>query len=374
MKFRIVLVLTILVVLFGMGSAPADSGAKQPGGLAVMYGLRAMAENRGMAAPAPAAADDGGGVLVTWQNMAQAPEARAGGTLTYVRDAAGQHNVWYIGGIVDLDGNVDGSVHKYAAQANTWTADVTTMPTPAGGHCAVAIGRTIYVIGGTDALQSAIGVQALNTDTNTWNTAFDAFPSAIATGLATHGCSVLNNLIYVYGGGDPVNLLPYPYTFTFNPAAPAGSQWTQLSFNMVHGRAAFGYATDSVNRKIYTAGGTDAYPNNIPNQLTYVEVFDPLTGWDDSPADLPAARTGAALFTYRNNTQLIIAGGGVLTPLKTSLGCALPTCSSWVSSQSMIGERTTPAYATVGPFMFVAGGIDIDLIFINFLRTVERGR
>jgi len=367
--------LALLSILLGLGLVPAgaDSEQPRPRGVAAWLGLQAIARmgERGQVA---SDAGEASGVPTVWQARAPAPSRRVGGTLTYVRDSAGNHNLWYIGGITDTLGTASGEVDKYNALLNVWTANVSAMPMPAGGHCAVAAGKTIYVIGGTDALRTNIGVQAYDTEANTWETGFDPLPSALPNGIGVHGCGAIGRAIYVFGGGDPVLLTPFDMTFKFEPTKPSGSQWTQLPFTMNHARGGFGYVTDPGSQKIYAAGGSDTIdPLGLPNEVPYVEVFSPATGWSALP-NLPVARAGPALFLDRTRTKLLIAGGGVLSPRRSTAFCTLPACSTWTPWTNMIGERSAPGYVGIRNRFFVAGGVDVQPPFnIIFLDTVELG-
>jgi len=83
------------------------------------------------------------------------------------------------------------------SQTATWTT-VEEMPTPRFGTSASEIGKTIYVIGGSQDNQMALStVEMYDSATNSWSMAED-----MPTGRYFHGASVVDGRIIIIGGAE----------------------------------------------------------------------------------------------------------------------------------------------------------------------------
>src|SRR5207249_1311482 len=122
---------------------------------------------------------------------------------------------------------------------------------------------------------------------------------------------VFNNKLYIFGGFTSLGTgSVFTDTWQFDPMAPSGQKWTQLTTaNLNRGRAYMAGAV--LDGKIYAIGGDvwDAGSRNL-SPVVDVERMDPLA---PSPSwarmtDLPTARGDLGAWAYDSSTNYEISG------------------------------------------------------------------
>ena len=158
------------------------------------------------------------------------------------------------------DASVSGNVYEYnpsIGAAGTWTQKASMAPRY--GASAVCIDNKIYVIGGFDALNQAVGtVGVYDPTTNTWsNQTYKAMPTAFGYSSAVTDGSQ----IYIIGGLN--NAWSSTMIYQYNPAADTWFSWPGQNFSVGGNYAAY------QNGSIYSFNGVsfDGFFNNITNQI-----------------------------------------------------------------------------------------------------------
>jgi uncharacterized repeat protein (TIGR01451 family) len=149
----------------------------------------------------------------------------------------------------------------------------------------------------------------------------DNYPGAVS---CTSGLNAIyNNKVYIAGGFDAVE--NHAQTWVFDPTAPAGSKWTQITTaNLSIARA---YMTDAVvDDMIYAIGGNYFDGASLINVAT-VEVLDPNAPepvWSDADvADLPTECSEGRSFSFDTSSPFADPDN---TPLG---GKIISTCGRW---------------------------------------------
>jgi hypothetical protein len=269
--------------------------------------------------------------------------------------AAVDGKIYLFGG--EISGGREDTVEMFDPAVGEWVDMAGLMPVPASNICAAAIGGDIYIPGGYQYASPYYisDLQVYHTATDTWETVTtDPYP-LVAAGV---GCAASDGKLYAFGGttGTYQNA-----AYVYDPAAPAGSRWTQLA-GMTYTRAYLAGA--AVNGKIYAVGGRDS----ATTDFAYVEAFDPADGlWHPLP-NMSFARGGPGAMVWGD--QLVACGGGWslyrnnCESYDTTQGYA----GAWVTlPQTMIEGRRTFAYASLPDALYAIAGYNG-----AFLATAER--
>lgn len=199
--------------------------------------------------------------------------------------------IYFLGGRRESN-DTTGAIFTFDPETGTYANTGATMPNPVSNYFISQIdddgagnGPGLYVVGGrlgtginTDA------VQVYYPDTNTTQTiASDPVPGSVR---AVGGQAVANGKLYVFGGFDAVSM--FDETYVYDPAAPAGSRWSNTNCDLPTPRSYI--ATAVVGNKIYAIGG-DEFDGAalIPLNDTLVLDTDNMAAcWQDAAiADLP---------------------------------------------------------------------------------------
>lgn len=163
-------------------------------------------------------------------------------------------------------------------------------------HSAVVLDGKVYVIGGHDAESELLAsVEVYDPSSDTW--------SAVTTSgtytkrEAGHCAAVVNNKIYVMGGGSAINVVE-----AFDPAT---SSWSTPTTTGTF-TTGLGATADVIDGKIYVVGGTNYPPLAYLNRL---EVFDPATNTWTTPATTGTFTKRVAHSSAYVDGKLYIIGG-----------------------------------------------------------------
>jgi hypothetical protein len=174
------------------------------------------------------------------------------------------------------------------------------------------------------------------------------------------GSAVLANKLYVFGGfNNPVGMLDT--VWIYDPAAPAGTRWTQNPNNLPAPR---GYIpTAAVGSFIYLLGGSD-FVGGLLNDTTTSLRFNPATGVFNTVATIPRATAETRAVTQPLDGTVWVLGGGRTPPNPSAeVDVYNPTTDTWTvpASVAMItARRNFPA--SVDPAtgrIWAAGGYDV---------------
>ncbi len=226
------------------------------------------------------------------------------------------------------------------------------LPGPRKNMGVVAVGSTLYIVGGDDASGPTSSVLAYDTSLRDQPVAGKAAQWATKAPLpeprASLGVAVLDGKIYAVGGerdGAPVAAA--------SVYDPATDLWSALP-PLPEGRTDL--AAAGANGKLYVLGGTTV-AGTAPRRpgLATVSVYDPATKqWSAAPA-MPTARSGLATVTVGD---MIYALGGQQDG--TSLKAAErfdPRANVWSALAPMRDARRNLAATSRENTIYAAGGI-----------------
>lgn len=195
-------------------------------------------------------------------------------------------------------------------------------------------------------------IQVYDPNTNSWQTLpcppSPTPPPTPRWGVATE---VINNVGYVIGGTDNINVLNVNETVTFGataPPPPACSGWsTKASLQTARSRA----ASAVVGGKIYVLGGST-------NQgiTASVEMYDPVNNTWQYRAPLAEPRFAAGFATY-SDRYIISVGGSDGSTGTTNKMLVYDTMgdTSWVGPSTMT-SRLRASATILNDKLYVVGG------------------
>jgi membrane protease YdiL (CAAX protease family)/N-acetylneuraminic acid mutarotase len=238
-----------------------------------------------------------------------------------------------------------------AASGISWSG-FDPLPAPRKNMGVVALGSTLYVVGGDDASGPTSSVLAYETGLSdqpvAGRVARWATKAPLPEPRASLGVAVLDGKIYAVGGerdGAPVAAA--------SVYDPATDSWSALP-PLPEGRTDL--AAAGANGKLYVLGGTTV-AGTAPRRpgLATVSVYDPATKqWSAAPA-MPTARSGLATVTV---SDMIYALGGQQDG--TSLKAAErfdPRANAWSAVAPLRDARRNLAATSRENTIYAAGGI-----------------
>jgi N-acetylneuraminic acid mutarotase/glucose/arabinose dehydrogenase len=208
--------------------------------------------------------------------------------------------IYSFGGQTDPFGGAVTKTAVYDPATNVWTL-LAPMPTARGGAAAVALGGSLYVIGGMASNGASVNtVEVYNPATNTWSAA-----PPLGTRRDNAGAAVLGGQIFVFGGRtretngtgpgtlDSVEMLDAASgTWVAKASMPTGRR--TMVVGLLRGRAQL------MGGERTASGGT--FPQN--------EEYDPATNTWRTLTPMNPGRHGAAGGTI--NGKVYMVGGGTV--------------------------------------------------------------
>lgn len=186
-----------------------------------------------------------------------------------------------------------------AVTHNTWTTGA-PLPTPVASAAAAVLQNEIYVIGGGDGTKVVDDVQIYNAAANSWSAGV-AYPVAISAPSA----AVVKNVLYVFGGTSD-NQTPSNAVWAYNPKTKT---WTAKA-DMPTAR----WDTAAVVEKniVYVIGGVVSDSDFVAT----VESYNPATNtWtEESPLLGSKALPAVGLQGTAKTGYTIVASGGASQP------------------------------------------------------------
>lgn len=185
---------------------------------------------------------------------------------------------------------------------------------------------------------------------NTWETRADS----LLAGVSAASCTVRGKLyVFGLGWGAPDKIDQFSEVEEYNPATDS---WRKRA-KMPTSRA---WATASVvNNKCYVIGGVERF--YAPSPITTVEEYDPAENSWRAMRPLPKARWGAGSATV--NGKIYVVGGTDIMSWSAApipeVAIFDPVTNQWSNGSNMLTPRLGPAVATIGKFIYAAGGSNV---------------
>jgi RNA polymerase sigma factor (sigma-70 family) len=171
------------------------------------------------------------------------------------------------------------AVDEYDPVADKWT-EKTDMPTPRGALAASVVDGVIYAIGGMDEnFRMFSTVEAYDPVTDTWTE-----KAPMPTPRSWLSTSVVDGIIYAIGGTPEGGASTWDRTSAVEAYDPVTNTWT-VKADMPDTRGA--HSSSVVNGIIYVFGGTRTGSNL---GITEVEAYDPVKDSWVEKANMPTGR------------------------------------------------------------------------------------
>jgi len=211
---------------------------------------------------------------------------------------------------------------------------------------AVTAAGKIYAISGYNTPE----VDAYDPDSNSWTT---VSKSQIGTYIDDYGATVVNDIIYVFGGGYP-QVSACNYTQIYDPVANEWSLGAEMPTPRVfHGAAAY-------EGLIYLAGGV-YYQNGFSFTAYNVDIYNPLTNSWSVRTQIPVGRMFCGI-TILNGYLYIIGGAdtamGMSNVPRGEVYAYNINSNVWSTLPSLLEPVYQLAATSYGGYVYVTGGVD----------------
>jgi N-acetylneuraminic acid mutarotase len=220
-----------------------------------------------------------------------------------------------------------------ATMAQQWNVK-TPMPTTRAGIGATSVNNIIYVIGGSDGLNVVGIVEAYDPSTNTWQTKAPMPTPRVELGVAT-----VNGKIYAIGGTNGIALN------TVEEYDPSTNTWSSKA-NMPTSRSNVSVAV--YNGKIYAIGGW-------PYGISAVEEYDPLSDTWTSKTPLSQGRINTNGSTTLNN-KVYFSGGKTNSTVFSIHEAYDPITNNWITKANLPNTLWSGASVTLNNKIHFLGG------------------
>jgi N-acetylneuraminic acid mutarotase len=248
---------------------------------------------------------------------------------------------------------------QYDPVTNTWKP-IAHLPIYAMWADVVACQKKIYVIGGSEKIPT----QVYDPATDTWENK-TSIPTTRNGGLQAN---VVDNKIYVIGGQvpSPLGIInPSNATDVYDPATDSWSKMASIP------TAVIGYASAVLNNKIYIIGGGTATAM-VRNATNQVQIFDPKTNqWTNgTPIPIGVCYARACATTGVLAPKRIYVIGGTLkynyqhtSPPATDMNQVYnPEAGNWSVASSMPTPRCSSTLVNVNDELYIIGGYDSSIV------------
>ncbi|KAG1666207.1 Kelch-like protein 10 [Nymphon striatum] len=265
------------------------------------------------------------------------------------------HILYVIGGFDSIDPTHE--IEAYDFMSNLWTqvSIKRTNNMCRSHHGCIAIGHSIYIIGGTydggsDGYFCSTDCFVFNTLNNSWSEIAPMHVKRCYVSVA-----VLGGFVYAVGGMECPNTLG-----TVEKYDPSSNQWNYVaSMNFVKSSA----SVNVINGKLYVIGGIEVFEEDLC--LNTVEMFDPVTNkWSNLPS--MAVRRGHVASVSNQGYIYALGGFDGRVTLK-SVERFSPSLGYWTPLQDMNEAREDFSADVINNFIYVAGGFNGHTV----LRSVE---
>jgi N-acetylneuraminic acid mutarotase len=283
----------------------------------------------------------------SWTTLTPMPTARGGLGVAVVNG-----KIYAIGG---LSGNSPvNSNEQFDPISNQWTVEM-PMPTARSGFAISVYDNKIYVIGGTVGNGYVANNEVYDPSTNTWET-----KASMPTPRSDLTASVVNDKIYLIGGKKYSSTDPYYIETNVNEVYdPANNTWTTKASIPT---AVYGYASATINGKIYIIGGSNNPTSSQNGALIDAnQVYDPVTDNWSLAANLPTLSiygVAAATEDYMAPSRLYVVGGYFGDAFSSKTQIYNPSNNSWTEGTPLPAPRAYLGLAVVNDILYAIGGFD----------------
>jgi len=189
--------------------------------------------------------------------------------------------------------------------------------------------------------------------------ASDGWPGAGGTTTLPGGAAVYNNKLYVFGGfvvspGSMVDNI-----WEFDPAAAAGSRWTEKTATLPTGLGYIPAATSGAN--IYLLGGSMWDGATLVDTVSALK-YDPVGDVISTVTAIPRATAETRANTQTDGTIWVLGGGRTAPNPSAEVDIYDPVADLWSTGPALTNARRNFA-ADVDPAtgrIWAVGGYDID--------------
>lgn len=261
----------------------------------------------------------------------------------------------------------DGSLGPFSAVPNV------ALTMPRYGHSATVLGGYLYVLGGSNNLNSIGGVERAPISSNGAIGPFASVPTTLTDGVRNHTMTIIGNYVYVIGGFD-VRSTDAIERAPLDVSGSIGAFGLTPGTRLTTGH--YRHVTAVIGNKIYTVGGLgrDTLSTGIIKVLNTVEVA--VTNPDGSPTSFSAAqglmlntpRYFHASATAKDHFYIIggSSGGGAGTQsveqatinADGTLGAFTPS-----TGVTLVSGRACHSATVLGNHIYVVGGASNTVIF-----------
>jgi RNA polymerase sigma factor (sigma-70 family) len=227
------------------------------------------------------------------------------------------------------------------AEGGEWTAK-SEMPTARAGACSAVVDDRIYVIGGGEAIvgKPFSAVEEYNPATDIWERKAD-----MPEGRVGCSASAVNGKIHVIGGETEAEFA----VSTIEEYDPATDSW-KTKADMPTARTAL--STSVVNGKIYAIGG--AVDPNAFSILSAVEEYDPATDTWMKKADMPTARHAASSGVV--DGKIYVIGGWAGNVVSSAVEEYNPVTNTWSKKAPIPTPREYLSVCELDGKLYAIGG------------------
>ncbi len=255
-------------------------------------------------------------------------------------------SIWIVGGI-GSDKNAVADIDYFDPVTNTWTASITQIPTPRINAQIVSYKNKIYLIGGmvksgASYTMSRI-VEAYDPYTNTWSSNLSSMPTTLQGGVI----GATGEEIVIIGGTTSTDMTTGTIlntVYKYTPEIGTGGTWTNfLSSTTIYPRIDMAGCT--YNGSLFITGGR-FYNDGLAYATSdaYSPSLNSTTGKIEASVSL--ARHGSAYACYRpmssdtystDSPLFIVAGGSTATDINQPVS-AITTSNRF--EYSILGSST----------------------------------
>lgn len=288
-----------------------------------------------------------------WLSVNDLPDARTGAAIAEV-----DGKIYIFGGSgagnQAATGIKQNTTFAYDPLTDTWTQKA-SMQTSRAGVSAAVYGEKVYVIGGyydsNGSTYRTNKVEVYNTLTDSWETV-----SGLSIARSWSGVTVLNDMIYVIGGGDNSSKI----VSTVERYDITNDKWTTLRNFPI---AVNGMSAVTVNGKMYAYGGGTSFASGMSGAIYEYSVADDT--WIKRNS-FKTATTSAASTVY--NGEIYVLGGLNNTNSQSRVEVYNPDTNELRSFTDLTSPRNQSVAVTVNGEIFIIGGNNGS----STLKTVEK--
>jgi N-acetylneuraminic acid mutarotase len=285
----------------------------------------------------------------SWTTLEPMPTARSGLGVAVV-----DGKIYAIGG--QKGDEVLNVTEEYDPVTNQWTSK-TSMPTARSDFGIAVYQNKIYVIGGTNGSGIAAGESQLTGVTEVYNPITDTWETKTSMPNPRQGleANVVSDKIYLIGGvryaGEFVHL-EFDENDVYDPATDSWTTKAPLP------TAIWGYSSAVVDNKIYLIGGGNKTLDGI-YPVTLNQIYTPATNTWNSAKDVPNGLWHAAAGATTDvlaPKRIYVLGGSYSEAAYNLTQTYDPETDAWTTCTPMPTSRWSLGVAVIDDELYAIGG------------------